>query len=154
MGHECTRILEFDAAHRLQNHAGKCQHLHGHRYKVEITCACHLDAVGMVIDFGVVKKLVGGWIDENLDHNTIYEKSDAMMQHLHDQQRGMCEELRIPHKPWHSMNSAPTCENLAKYLFDQARRLLEGAGGPNAWLVVSRVRLWETPNCYADWCGS
>ncbi|MDP2056292.1 MAG: 6-carboxytetrahydropterin synthase, partial [Thiobacillus sp.] len=32
-----TRRLEFDAGHRIPNHASQCRHLHGHRYALEIT---------------------------------------------------------------------------------------------------------------------
>lgn len=153
MGHECTRILEFDAAHRLQNHAGKCQHLHGHRYKVEITCRAQvLDPVGMVVDFGCIKGIVGGWIDAHLDHNTIYEAGDQLMNGMDIAWGTRCRTLNLPRKSWHEVDFAPTCENLAKYLFEQASRLLNT--NPDPLLVVSRVRLWETPNCYADWCGS
>jgi len=32
-----TRIYEFAAAHSLWEHPGKCQQIHGHNYKVEVT---------------------------------------------------------------------------------------------------------------------
>jgi hypothetical protein len=32
-----TRRLEFDAGHRIPDHASQCRHLHGHRYALEIT---------------------------------------------------------------------------------------------------------------------
>lgn len=48
-----TRVLEFDAGHRVVNHESKCATLHGHRYKVEIVAAAPgLDSLGRVIDFG------------------------------------------------------------------------------------------------------
>ncbi len=48
----CTRRIEFDAAHRVMRHEGKCKHLHGHRYALEATfSASGLDALGRVIDF-------------------------------------------------------------------------------------------------------
>jgi hypothetical protein len=32
-----TRRLDFDAGHRIPDHASQCKHLHGHRYAIEIT---------------------------------------------------------------------------------------------------------------------
>ena len=51
--------IEFDAAHYLPQHSGKCKNLHGHRWRVivEIT-ASRLNDQGMVMDFGDIKKVV------------------------------------------------------------------------------------------------
>ena len=68
----CTRRIEFDAAHRLRQHEGMCKNLHGHRYVIEASFAAPaLDALGRVIDFGVIKERLGKWIDEHWDHNVI-----------------------------------------------------------------------------------
>lgn len=148
MSYLCTRILEFDAAHRIQNHGGKCQHLHGHRYKAEITCcATNLNAVGVVIDFSDIKRIVGKWIDDNLDHNTIYQEADEMMCALAVAHETLSRDYEIPHRAWFGTVLAPTAENLSRLIYDVAKRLL------SAEITVTRVRLWETPNCYADWCG-
>ncbi|NBU05839.1 MAG: 6-carboxy-5,6,7,8-tetrahydropterin synthase, partial [Sphingobacteriia bacterium] len=54
---ECSRKIDFDAGHRVIGHQNKCQYLHGHRYSLEITAtALELDELGMVADFGVLKK--------------------------------------------------------------------------------------------------
>ena len=74
-----TRRVEFDAAHRVMKHESKCRHLHGHRYAAEITCEGKLDTLDRVIDFGVIKNLVGEWIDELLDHGTILNVEDTAL---------------------------------------------------------------------------
>src|SRR4030067_683152 len=67
-----TRRLEFDAGHRIPNHASQCKHLHGHRYAIEITLSGDIITTegqseqGMVMDFSDVKciakeKLVDAW---------------------------------------------------------------------------------------------
>ena len=59
-----TRRLQFAAGHRVHGHEGKCRHLHGHNFVVFLTAAAeNLDAVGRVIDFGVLKERIGGWIE-------------------------------------------------------------------------------------------
>ena len=68
----CTRKLEFDSAHRVMEHESKCKMLHGHRYVVEASFAAkELDEIGRIIDFGLIREILGKWIDDNLDHNAI-----------------------------------------------------------------------------------
>lgn len=129
----CTRRIEFDAAHRVLRHESKCAHLHGHRYAVEITCyADELDPVGRVVDFGVIKDIVGTWIDEEWDHGTLINEKDEEL-------FAWCVrngQKRLVFK------SEPTAENIAKKIFDYADDKLP--------IQVVRVRVWETPNCYAE----
>ena len=129
----CTRILEFDAAHRITRHGSKCAHLHGHRYRVEITCAAPLDSLGMVVDFADVKRLVGGWVDERFDHGAILNKDDEVY----------LAAVQMGGHRLYVMNCEPTAENIARELLRVAQGLLPA-------LRVERVRVWETPNCYAD----
>lgn len=57
-----TKIFTFDSSHMLDGHDGKCQNLHGHTYKLEITVSD--DPVrggpkdGMVMDFTDLKAIV------------------------------------------------------------------------------------------------
>jgi 6-pyruvoyltetrahydropterin/6-carboxytetrahydropterin synthase len=47
----------FDAAHYLRNYHGKCENLHGHRFKVVARLkATKLDETGMAYDFAQLKK--------------------------------------------------------------------------------------------------
>lgn len=135
-GPTCTRRIEFDAGHRLQRHESKCRNVHGHRYVVDITCeATRLDDVGRVIDFAEIKRIVGGWIDDNLDHGFIIETGDPFLQ-------GLTEvDTKVYTVPF-----SPTAENLVVFLADQAQALLRPAG-----IKVAHVRLYETPNGWADW---
>ena len=133
---EITRRVEFDAAHRVMEHESKCRNLHGHRYAVEITCEGELDSLGRVIDFGVLKEIVGGWIDEKLDHGCILNIRDENIMIL-------CQ-----HEDWkyYVMDFNPTAENLAMEIRMVATRLLMKVDG----MTVKGVRVYETPNCWAD----
>ncbi len=97
--------------------------------------APRLDSLGRVIDFGVIKQLVGGWINDNWDHNLLLNELDPL---LH--QQWFCDTEQ--HYP---MAGNPTAENMARLLFVEAENLLNGTG-----LKVVSVRIWETPSCYAD----
>ena len=132
-----ARTLEFDTGHRLLKHEGKCRNYHGHRYKAEIivTTLAGLDHVGRVVDFGVIKAKVGGWIDEHWDHAMVLEQGDPLIPFLKENNQRVFV-----------VENAPTAENLAEILFVVAANLLNDSG-----LRVVRVALWETPNCRADY---
>lgn len=72
-----TKHFEFEAAHILPNHPGKCKNLHGHTYKLEITVynvGGVLNDSGMVIDFGDLKAAVHP-IVEKMDHTLLNDLS-------------------------------------------------------------------------------
>jgi len=47
----------FDAAHYLRNYQGKCENLHGHRFKVVARLeAAELDETGLAYDFAQLKQ--------------------------------------------------------------------------------------------------
>ena len=132
-----VRFIEFDAGHRVFQHESKCNHPHGHRYKAEIEVEAEaLDHLGRVIDFGKIKEVVGTWIDENWDHAFLYNDADiSTMQYL--------EENNFRRYRFWGRN--PTAEVMAGVLFEQAETMLREYG-----IRVVRVRIWETPNCYAE----
>ncbi len=134
----CTRRIEFDAAHRIQNHESKCKMLHGHRYVVEATFAAEeLDKLGRVIDFGAIKEILGKWIDENFDHNTILCKKDSEL--------GKNIENSTSQKIFY-LDYQPTAENIAKFLFEEiCPKLFQ-----NQEIKCVKIKLYETPNCYAE----
>jgi len=127
------RRLEFDAGHRVLGHEGKCRHPHGHRYAVEIeVSAPELDSIGRVIDFSIVKELLGGWIDENLDHAFLVSVEDEPL----------AEALHSVGSNVYTMMNNPTAENIAALLLLKATDLLRD-------LMVESVTVYETPNCRA-----
>jgi len=65
-----TKLFEFEAAHKLDiPTAGKCQRLHGHTYKLEISVAGDINPeTGMIVNFSDLKKFVNDEIIEKFDH--------------------------------------------------------------------------------------
>jgi 6-pyruvoyltetrahydropterin/6-carboxytetrahydropterin synthase len=135
----CTRRLEFDAAHRVMLHESKCKYLHGHRYVVEVTCEAEqgLDALGRVIDFGVIKARLGEWLDRYWDHNTILHEADRSLGEM------IAAEL---HQEIFYLPTNPTAENMALYLLEVVCPVLFAECG----IRCTKIRLYETPNCYAE----
>ena len=94
-------MSDFSSAHRLEGYEGACKNLHGHNWKVRVGInAAKTDAIGMTLDFGVVKKYLNTLMD-NLDHK-----------YLNDLEcfRGI----------------NPTSENIASYIFKELSKSING----------------------------
>jgi 6-pyruvoyltetrahydropterin/6-carboxytetrahydropterin synthase len=141
----CTRRLEWDAAHRIPRHESRCKAWHGHRYAAEITCAApELDSLGRVVDFGVIKERVGAWIDANWDHTALLQEGDD-----DPAVQALAASNEASGRPVYWMEGAPTAENIVSELARVAQELLADTG-----VRVEAIRLWETPNCSAQWTRS
>lgn len=153
-----TRRLEIDAGHRLIGHAGKCRHLHGHRYVFELMISAELGADGMVLDFGTVKRVVGGWLDEHWDHGMILQDGDDLVDALgletvpivvtvagrDPEESNELRAYRFVKEPKvFLLNRPPTAEVLAEELLHVASLLLHP-------VKVVSVVCHETPNCKAE----
>lgn len=115
---EITVEESFAAAHALRGYRGKCENLHGHNYRVQVTLEGEtLDETGLLVDFAELKKMLHDVI-ERLDHRNLNE---------------------VP--PFDAVN--PSAENMARYVYDELRRRLEQTGR-DVRVRVARVRIWET----------
>jgi len=66
------RRFEFESAHLLPNHPGKCRNLHGHSYVLDVTVDRVVDSQsGMAIDFADMKMIVKAEVIDILDHKYI-----------------------------------------------------------------------------------
>lgn len=98
-----------------------------------------LDALGRVIDFGVLKERLEPWIDANWDHTTLVFKDDI-------EYRKSLETLPDCLKPPFIMPVNPTAENMAQYLLSEIFPMLMKDTGVQIW----KVDLEETPKCCAS----
>ena len=97
-----TKEIFFCYGHRLLNYAGKCKNLHGHNGKAVITVETPaLDGLGMVVDFTEIKKVIGAWIDETLDHKMILHRDDPVLPELRAPGRTGGGDRREPHRREH-----------------------------------------------------
>lgn len=107
----------------LQHYQGKCANLHGHTWQVEVTvCGDTLDQAGMLVDFGVLKKMLAG-ILQNYDHTCLNQTVDFQQQN-------------------------PTAENIARQIF---RHMAGGLAAAGLNVQVSKVRVWEAPDAAATY---
>jgi 6-pyruvoyltetrahydropterin/6-carboxytetrahydropterin synthase len=140
-----TRRLEFDAGHRIPDHRSQCRHLHGHRYAIEITLAgTVLNAAGepengMIMDFSRVKHLAKEHIVDAWDHAFLVYRGD----------RQIVDFLTsLPGHKTVQLDAVPTAENLAAIAFRVLDPVYQASYGNQ--LQLERVRIYETPNCWAD----
>ena len=123
----------FDSAHFLTDYYGKCENLHGHRWRVEVTLGQDsLQTEGtmrdMVLDFGVFKKAVREAAEE-LDHVFLVEEGSLKPETIAALES---EGFNLKILPFRT-----TAENLAHWFYDK----LTAQGLP-----VTEVEVDETPN--------
>lgn len=73
-----TKIVNFEAAHHLPYHLGKCHSLHGHSYKLEVTVSGNVFDVetpsgGMIMDFADLKDIIERVVVDKYDHSNLNE---------------------------------------------------------------------------------
>lgn len=130
-----TAKADFDSAHFLKGHEGKCSNIHGHRWTIQAKIASDTlieggPADGMIVDFSDFKKVLRKLADD-MDHKLIIERGtlkETTLKALLD------EEFKII-----EIDFRPTAENFAKYVFG----VLKSHGLP-----MNEVAVYETPdNC-------
>jgi len=129
-----TKEVYFCYGHRLMNHPGKCRNLHGHSVKASITIKAEkLNEQGMVCDFADIKECAEKFIDQQLDHNFLLHKDDAIIPLLKQQNERFL-----------ALDEHPTAEILAKMIFHHLKK---------TGFQVDNVTLWETESasaCYRE----
>jgi 6-pyruvoyltetrahydropterin/6-carboxytetrahydropterin synthase len=142
---QITTRLEFDAGHRIPSHNSQCRNLHGHRYAIEITLSgdiIHAENAsddGMVMDFSEVKAIAHRAVISQWDHAFLVYRGDSrVLEFL----------TSLPDHKTVVMDSVPTAENMAADAFRILDALYKDSYGNH--LRLERVRLYETPNSWAD----
>ena len=133
-----TRRATFSASHYYWNKAwseeknrqvfGRCANRngHGHNYTLEVTVAGEPDPVtGFVVDLKWLKEVIEREVLSVYDHR-----------HLN---------LETPEFE----NANPTTENIAVAAWRRLSPAIDTAGGAN----LSRIRVYETPEIFAEYRG-
>ncbi|WP_445486915.1 6-carboxytetrahydropterin synthase QueD [Niallia sp. 03133] len=118
-----SKEFTFDAAHHLHCYEGKCKNLHGHTYKVVFGISGFTNEIGLVIDFGDIKKIWKENIEVHLDHRYLNET--------------------LP-----KMNT--TAENMVVWIYEKMQEALNCSDSTYNGTRVEFVRLFETPTSYAE----
>ena len=138
-----TKEFTFEAAHMLEGYDGLCREIHGHSYRLFVTVKGKPESdsdspkLGMVMDFGVLKRIVNEQIVERLDH--------AFMMRNTLGAEDVANNLGYRFSKIVLTDYQPTCENM---LSDFAERLL---GALPEEIELYSLRLHETATSYAEW---
>ena len=119
-----TKKFDFCYGHHLPDYSGKCKNVHGHNSTLEIEIDNHHNVEtypGMVMDFGDLKKIVKEQIIDYLDHKNLNDLTEFQ-------------------------NQPPTAENIVAMIV----AILTNDFSPLQYCLV-RVRVYETPDSYAEW---
>ncbi|PCJ26358.1 MAG: 6-carboxytetrahydropterin synthase QueD [Flavobacteriales bacterium] len=135
-----TKEFQFEMAHALLGYDGPCKNIHGHSYKLDVTVIGEVkngtsdSDEGMVIDFGVIKKIIKELIVDEYDHSLVLN-----------------EKMKIDPAQFNFMNKLiivpfqPTCE----LLLDHYANLIKSKLPSN--IQLHSLKLRETPTSYAEW---
>lgn len=165
MGYRVSKEIEFDAGHRVPNHASKCRNPHGHRYRVRVTIAGELVTTpgasdeGMLADFGDLKGLLTQYVHDPLDHGfivheqdivTLYSLGEADYNEDTQEFRRIDQSVAQNRFDWKVIvfPYIPTAENLARWIWEQLKKPVGEIG-----FDLSLVEVWETPTSLATYDG-
>jgi 6-pyruvoyltetrahydropterin/6-carboxytetrahydropterin synthase len=119
--YEISVDLEFDAAHALRGYQGKCENMHGHRYRVAVTIAAsRLNDIGLAYDFTALKRQANEVLSR-FDHTVLNEVS-----------------------PFDRIN--PSAENIATTVYSEMKTRVTGEG-----VKMVKVEVWESPTSRAEY---
>ena len=138
-----TKEFSFESAHALDGYDGLCREIHGHSYRLFVTIKGEPVSeegnpkLGMVMDFGDLKRIVNGEIVYRLDHSFVLRDSA--------QNTELLNALGTKFNKIVLVDYQPTCENM---LADFAARLQKALP---ANVELYSLRLHETATSYAEW---
>ena len=119
--YELSIEVGFAAAHQLRGYKGKCENLHGHNWRVQVSVSAErLNELDIAIDFHDLKKIAQEVVAP-LDHAFL---NDVF--------------------PFTEKN--PSSENIAKWIFDSLKKKIN-----NGNLRTAAVTVWESENASASY---
>lgn len=141
-----TKQFNFETGHALYGYDGKCRNVHGHSYKLSVTVIGSpiTDTtnvkLGMVIDFGDLKKIVKEEIVDQFDHATVFNKNTPHVE--------LAKELTDRGHNVILANYQPTSENMViDFAAKIKARLPEN-------IKLHSLKLQETDSSFAEWFAS
>ena len=137
-----TKIFGWEMSHALWNYDGLCSNLHGHSYIMHVTVKgkqisdSDSPKLGMVIDFGDLKRIVKENIVDKFDHSVVLNsKADV----------SALSSIKQMFDRVHLVDFQPTAENLVVYYAEIIKSKLPEN------ITLHSVRLYETATSFAEW---
>ncbi len=137
-----TKEFKFEMAHALMGYDGPCRNIHGHSYSLKVTVAGYPitdenhPKLGMVMDFGDLKKIVKEAVIDEFDHALVLNKKMPNM---------LVDELKENFSTISLLDYQPTSELMVVDFADRIKKHLP----ENIKLIHLLLR--ETVTSYAEW---
>lgn len=135
-----TKQFHFEMAHALLDYDGPCKNIHGHSYQLNVTVKGVVKTntsdsdEGMVVDFGIIKKIVKELVVDVFDHALVLNeraKIDVSSFEF------MNKLIRMPYQP--------TCENMLVHFAKTIQQNLP------SHIKLHSLFLRETNTSFAEW---
>ncbi len=138
-----TKEFRFEMGHALHGYDGLCKNVHGHSYRLFVTVIgkpitdIYDEKLGMVVDFGDLKRIVNREIVDKFDHAIV----------LNETQKD--EIIPVEGSPlferYYLLPYQPTCENMIADFAERIKKQLpEG-------IALYSLKMHETATSYAEW---
>lgn len=138
-----TKQFTFETGHALYGYDGKCKNVHGHSYKLSVTVIgtpitdTSNVKLGMVIDFGDLKKIVKEEIVDPFDHATVFNKNTPHIE--------LAKELKDREHKVILADYQPTSENMVIDFASKIKARLSKE------IQLHSIKLRETDTAFAEW---
>lgn len=138
-----TKQFNFETGHALYGYDGKCRNVHGHSYKLSVTVIgtpitdTANVKLGMVIDFGDLKKMVKEDIVDVFDHATVFNKNTPHVE--------LAQELSTRGHNVILVDYQPTSENMVIDFAEKIKKRLP------EHIQLHSLKLQETETSFAEW---
>lgn len=138
-----SKQFDFETAHALDGHDGKCHNIHGHTYGLTVTFIGEpMDAPGtpkdgMVIDFSDLKTIVKKNVVDVFDHALVLRNNSRFLKSIDAE---LNPRLML-------VDYQPTCENMLSHMVEIIQEQLTSHPGVDLHSVLLR----ETLTSYAEW---
>ncbi len=141
-----TKEFKFETAHALKGYDGLCKHIHGHSYELKVCIIGKPIAdqkspkLGMVMDFGDLKKIVREEIVDKMDHALVLSSQSEEAKKFAEKDEMFQRVILVDYQP--------TSENMLVDFVERIKpRLPEG-------IKLHSMFLRETVTSYAEWFAS
>ncbi len=137
-----TKEFKFEMAHALKGYDGPCRNIHGHSYELVVTISgnpitdVNSPKLGMVMDFGDLKKIVRTKIVDIFDHALVLNNNMP---------KDLIEKIRENFEKVILLNYQPTSELMVADFANIISKSLPST------VVLKYLLLRETVTSYAEW---
>lgn len=137
-----TKEFKFEMAHALKGYDGPCRNIHGHSYELKVTVSGnpivdeHNPKLGMVMDFGDLKKIVRETIIDVFDHALVLQDNYP---------NNLTTELKNNFNKIIFLDYQPTSELMVADFAERINAMLPDS------VSLKYLLLRETVTSYAEW---